>query len=89
MTTITPDSGNHSTTPASFRPAEGAPGTLTAVPHADQYRTTQQDAPERQPGAPRPTRPHPVSLGELAARLGVSDPAADEVTVTGDRKSVV
>ncbi|MER6912946.1 UDP-N-acetylmuramoyl-L-alanyl-D-glutamate--2,6-diaminopimelate ligase [Streptomyces sp. NPDC000594] len=83
MTTITPDSGNHGTTPASFRPAPGAPGTLTAVPHADQYGTTPQDAPERQPGAPRPARPHPTPLGGLAARLGVSDPAADEVTVTG------
>ncbi|MGW6457966.1 UDP-N-acetylmuramyl-tripeptide synthetase, partial [Streptomyces sp. NPDC055078] len=65
----------------SFRPRPGAPGTLTAVPHADQYRTAQQDAPARQPGAPRPDRPHPTPLGELAARLGVKSPG--EVTVTG------
>ncbi|GLF94182.1 UDP-N-acetylmuramoyl-L-alanyl-D-glutamate--2, 6-diaminopimelate ligase [Streptomyces yaizuensis] len=54
------------------------------MPHADQYRTTPQDTPGRQPGAPRPARPHPTPLGDLAARLGVSAPAADErIHVTG------
>ncbi|MGW4161056.1 UDP-N-acetylmuramoyl-L-alanyl-D-glutamate--2,6-diaminopimelate ligase [Streptomyces sp. NPDC004788] len=64
MRTITQDSGNRksnsSDAAARFSPAQGAPGTLTAVPHADQYRTT----------PPRPERVRPTPLGELAARLG-------------------
>ncbi|MFF8957036.1 UDP-N-acetylmuramoyl-L-alanyl-D-glutamate--2,6-diaminopimelate ligase [Streptomyces sp. NPDC014894] len=67
----------------SFGSGPGGPGTLTAVPHADQYRTAQQDAPARQPGAPRPERPHPTPLGDLAARLGVKNPAAADTAVTG------
>ena len=34
-----------------FAPTAGAPGTLTAVPHADQSQTTQKDAPVTYPGA--------------------------------------
>ncbi|MEO3978872.1 UDP-N-acetylmuramoyl-L-alanyl-D-glutamate--2,6-diaminopimelate ligase [Streptomyces sp. CAU 1734] len=83
MTTITPDSGNQAPESPSFRPAQGAPGTLTAVPHADQYRTARQDASVKQPGAPRPERPHPTSLGDLAARLGATPPATDGAVVTG------
>ncbi|MER7048216.1 MULTISPECIES: UDP-N-acetylmuramoyl-L-alanyl-D-glutamate--2,6-diaminopimelate ligase [Streptomyces] len=82
MTTITPDSGNHGPARPPFSPGPGTPGTLTAVPHADQYRTA-QDAPAKQPGAPRPERPHPTPLRELAARLGVRNPAADDAAVTG------
>ncbi|GAA2234633.1 UDP-N-acetylmuramoyl-L-alanyl-D-glutamate--2,6-diaminopimelate ligase [Streptomyces amakusaensis] len=70
------------TTP-SFGSGPGTPGTLTAVPHADQYRTAPQDVPAKQQGAPRPDRPHPTPLGDLAARLGVKNPAADGATVTG------
>ncbi|MGW3625881.1 UDP-N-acetylmuramoyl-L-alanyl-D-glutamate--2,6-diaminopimelate ligase, partial [Streptomyces sp. NPDC000880] len=89
MTTITSDSGNrpdHGVARGpSLRPGPGAPGTLTAVSHADQYRTAQQDAPAKQPGAPRPDRPRPTSLGELAARLGAKAASPDKVTgeVTG------
>ncbi|MFC5151441.1 UDP-N-acetylmuramoyl-L-alanyl-D-glutamate--2,6-diaminopimelate ligase [Streptomyces amakusaensis] len=53
------------------------------MPHADQYRTAPQDVPAKQQGAPRPDRPHPTPLGDLAARLGVKNPAADGATVTG------
>ena len=35
----------------SLRPGPGAPGTLTAVPHADQSQTTQKGAPVTYPGA--------------------------------------
>ena len=97
MRTITSDSGSSGSgkpdgaahgTP-SFRPGEGAPGTLTAVPHADQSRNTQQDAAVKQPGAPRPDRPHPTPLGELAARLGVKSPGSGEVTgITHDSRAV-
>ncbi|WP_442304619.1 UDP-N-acetylmuramoyl-L-alanyl-D-glutamate--2,6-diaminopimelate ligase [Streptomyces sp. 2RAF24] len=75
MTTITPRSGNRKSNSgeaaASFSPSAGAPGTLTAVPHADQYRTT----------PPRPERLRPTPLGELAARLGTEP--TDAGTTTG------
>lgn len=74
---ITPDHGNRSggrEPAASFSPITGAPGTLTAVPHPDQPRTTDQDVPAKQPGAPRPARVRPTPLGELAARLGAPAP---------------
>ncbi len=78
MTTITPHSGNRKSNsgdaPGSFGPPQGAPGTLTAVPHADQSRTT----------PPRPERARPTPLGELAARLGTEIPdAARAVPVSG------
>ncbi|QIQ05207.1 UDP-N-acetylmuramoyl-L-alanyl-D-glutamate--2,6-diaminopimelate ligase [Streptomyces liangshanensis] len=82
MTTITPDPGNRSTPPdgpdgtnRSLRPRPSGPGTLTAVPHADQYRTAPEDAPVNQPGAPRPDRVRPTSLAELAVRLGAEAPS--------------
>ncbi|MFG3493658.1 UDP-N-acetylmuramoyl-L-alanyl-D-glutamate--2,6-diaminopimelate ligase [Streptomyces sp. NPDC047928] len=78
MTTITPDPGNRSGADgdpaAPFSPMAGTPGTLTAVPHADQSRNARKDAPAKQPGAPRPVQVRPTPLGELAARLGVSSP---------------
>ncbi|MFF8605163.1 UDP-N-acetylmuramoyl-L-alanyl-D-glutamate--2,6-diaminopimelate ligase [Streptomyces sp. NPDC015346] len=77
MTTITPDSGNRKSNSgdarASFGPAAGGPGTLTAVPHADQYRTT----------PPRPEQARPTPLGDLAARLGIESPGGGPVDVTG------
>ncbi|OAR25398.1 UDP-N-acetylmuramoyl-L-alanyl-D-glutamate--2,6-diaminopimelate ligase [Streptomyces sp. ERV7] len=93
MTTITPDPGNqgrdHHAPPPSFGDPAGTPGTLTAVPHADQYRTTPQDAPAHQPGAPRPDRGRPTSLGELADRLGAEIPGSGEVTgITHDSRAV-
>ncbi|MEU4351946.1 UDP-N-acetylmuramoyl-L-alanyl-D-glutamate--2,6-diaminopimelate ligase [Streptomyces sp. NPDC023838] len=93
MTTITPGPGNqdrdHHAPPPSFGDPAGTPGTLTAVPHADQYRTAPQDAPAHQPGAPRPDRVRPTSLGELAERLGVDTPGPGEVTgITHDSRAV-
>ncbi|CAL9287551.1 MULTISPECIES: UDP-N-acetylmuramoyl-L-alanyl-D-glutamate--2,6-diaminopimelate ligase [unclassified Streptomyces] len=82
MTTITPDPGNRSGADgdpaASFSPITGAPGTLTAVPHPDQSPATDQDAPAKQPGAPRPAHVRPTPLGELAARLDVPAPHAPD-----------
>ncbi|MEU1310187.1 UDP-N-acetylmuramoyl-L-alanyl-D-glutamate--2,6-diaminopimelate ligase [Streptomyces cinnamoneus] len=84
MTTITPDPGNRGPGRPSLRREAGAPGTLTAVPHADQSHTTPQDAPAATPGAPRPTRVGPVPLAELAGQLGIPAPeGAEAVTVTG------
>ncbi|MYV57910.1 UDP-N-acetylmuramoyl-L-alanyl-D-glutamate--2,6-diaminopimelate ligase [Streptomyces sp. SID3212] len=92
MTTITPDSGNRPTPPdgpggtgRSLGPRPSGPGTLTAVPHADQYRTAPEDAPANRPGAPRPDRVRPTSLAELAVRLGAEAPGAapDPGAVTG------
>ncbi|QIP86936.1 UDP-N-acetylmuramoyl-L-alanyl-D-glutamate--2,6-diaminopimelate ligase [Streptomyces sp. Tu 2975] len=89
MTTITPDPGNRPGERPSFSPGPGAPGTLTAVPQADQYRTAPQDAPAKQTGAPRPERPRPTKLAELAARLGVQTPGAAEITgITHDSRAV-
>ncbi|MEU9096104.1 UDP-N-acetylmuramoyl-L-alanyl-D-glutamate--2,6-diaminopimelate ligase [Streptomyces sp. NPDC048361] len=75
--------------PPSFGDPAGPPGTLTAVPHADQYRTAPKDAPAKQPGAPRPEQARPTSLGALAQRLGTSDPGPGEVTgITHDSRAV-
>ncbi|MFE9401023.1 UDP-N-acetylmuramoyl-L-alanyl-D-glutamate--2,6-diaminopimelate ligase [Streptomyces sp. NPDC006530] len=93
MTTITHGPGNQDgtqdTVPPSFGDPAGAPGTLTAVPHADQYRTAQQDAPAKQPGAPRPEQARPTPLGALAERLGTNSPGPGEVTgITHDSRAV-
>ncbi|MET9799818.1 UDP-N-acetylmuramoyl-L-alanyl-D-glutamate--2,6-diaminopimelate ligase [Streptomyces sp. NPDC006368] len=93
MTTTTPDPGNRSGTHAppapSFGPITGTPGTLTAVPHADQSRTTPKDAPAKHPGAPRPAQVRPTPLGELAARLDIQTPGSGEVTgITHDSRAV-
>lgn len=79
----TPSSHRAARGTPSFSPGQGAPGTLTAVPHADQSRTTPQDATAKQPGAPRPDRLHPTPLGELASRLGVKSPEGHPADVTG------
>ncbi|WP_392754326.1 UDP-N-acetylmuramoyl-L-alanyl-D-glutamate--2,6-diaminopimelate ligase [Streptomyces sp. LN590] len=93
MTTITPDPGNRNGSDPgaapSLRERPGAPGTLTAVPHAEQSQTIQKDAPVNYPGAPRPDRLRPTTLGELAARLGVESPGSGEVTgITHDSRAV-
>lgn len=80
MTTITPGPGNHGQARPSLRDGAGAPGTLTAVPHADQSQTT---PPARSPGAPRPTRVRPVPLAELAGQLGIAAPRESAAAVTG------
>ncbi|KQX53362.1 UDP-N-acetylmuramoylalanyl-D-glutamate--2,6-diaminopimelate ligase [Streptomyces sp. Root66D1] len=86
MTTITPHSGNRKSNsgeaPGSFGPPQGAPGTLTAVPHADQYRTT----------PPRPEQARPTPLGDLAAQLGVDVPGVSRTAeisgITHDSRAV-
>ncbi|MET9360968.1 UDP-N-acetylmuramoyl-L-alanyl-D-glutamate--2,6-diaminopimelate ligase [Streptomyces sp. NPDC006632] len=93
MTTITQGPGNQDGSqddvPPSFGDPAGTPGTLTAVPHADQYRTAPKDAPVKQPGAPRPEQARPTSLGTLAERLGTRDPGPGEVTgITHDSRAV-
>lgn len=86
MTTITPDPGDHSSphTPSapSLRPGGGEPGTLTAVPQADQSQTTQKGAPVTYPGPPRPVHVSAIHLAELADQLGAEQPGS-EAGVTG------
>ncbi|WP_369200870.1 UDP-N-acetylmuramyl-tripeptide synthetase [Streptomyces sp. PU-14G] len=61
----------------SLRGTTAPPGTLTAVPQAD------QTSPESYPGPPRPTRVKPVPLAELARLLDAEAPGA-VVTGTAD-----
>lgn len=90
MTTITPDPGNQSGTGPSLRPEAGTPGTLTAVPHADQSQTTQKGHPVTYPGPPRPVQVSATPLAELAGQLGATAPeSAAEVTgITHDSRAV-
>ncbi|WP_374991082.1 UDP-N-acetylmuramoyl-L-alanyl-D-glutamate--2,6-diaminopimelate ligase [Streptomyces sp. LHD-70] len=93
MTTITPDSGNQNIRPADedgpFRASQGAPGTLTAVPHADQSQTTQKGVPVTYPGPPRPEQVSASTLATLAEQLGVDAPGTAEITgITHDSRAV-
>ncbi|MYT70555.1 MULTISPECIES: UDP-N-acetylmuramoyl-L-alanyl-D-glutamate--2,6-diaminopimelate ligase [unclassified Streptomyces] len=90
MTTITPDPGNQPAPRPSLRPGRARPGTLTAVPHADQSQTTQKGAPVTYPGPPRPADVTAAPLAELAGQLGVAAPRATvEVTgITHDSRAV-
>ncbi|MGW7417142.1 UDP-N-acetylmuramoyl-L-alanyl-D-glutamate--2,6-diaminopimelate ligase [Streptomyces sp. NPDC054863] len=89
MTTLTNDLRKRVAQAPCFRPEPGQPGTLTAVPHADQSQTTQKDAPVNYPGAPRPDRVRPTTLGELAERLGIESPGPGETTgITHDSRAV-
>ncbi|MFF3611035.1 UDP-N-acetylmuramoyl-L-alanyl-D-glutamate--2,6-diaminopimelate ligase [Streptomyces sp. NPDC002580] len=94
MTTIPPDPGNrpssHTPPAPSLRPGGGAPGTLTAVPQADQSQTTQKGAPVTYPGPPRPVHVSATPLAELADQLGAESPAGDAgVTgITHDSRAV-
>ncbi|WP_199822785.1 UDP-N-acetylmuramoyl-L-alanyl-D-glutamate--2,6-diaminopimelate ligase [Streptomyces sp. NRRL WC-3744] len=90
MTTITPDPGNQGARRPSLRSGAGAPGTLTAVPHADQSQITQKGQPVTYPGLPRPATLPATPLAELAGQLGVTAPeAAAEVTgITHDSRAV-
>ncbi|MFB7777172.1 UDP-N-acetylmuramoyl-L-alanyl-D-glutamate--2,6-diaminopimelate ligase [Streptomyces bauhiniae] len=88
MTTITPDDGNRGTHGTGREPrfssGAGTPGTLTAVPHADQSQTTQKGASVTNPGPPRPVQVSAISLAELAGQLGTAAPAETaSVGVTG------
>ncbi|MET7442399.1 UDP-N-acetylmuramoyl-L-alanyl-D-glutamate--2,6-diaminopimelate ligase, partial [Streptomyces sp. NPDC005568] len=90
MTTITPDHGNHGPPRPSLRSGGPTPGTLTAVPHADQSQTTQKGAPVTYPGPPRPVRISATPLAELADQLGAPVPASDaDITgITHDSRAV-
>lgn len=90
MTTITPDPGNQGPHSPSLSSGAGTPGTLTAVPHADQSQTTQKGAPVTYPGPPRPVQVSATPLAELADQLGTAAPdAAAEVTgITHDSRAV-
>ncbi|MCH0555705.1 MULTISPECIES: UDP-N-acetylmuramoyl-L-alanyl-D-glutamate--2,6-diaminopimelate ligase [unclassified Streptomyces] len=81
MTTITPDAGNQGDGSPSLRSGAGAPGTLTAVPHADQSQTTQKGASVTYPGPPRPVQVSATPLAELAGQLGVAPPETQGSTV--------
>ncbi|MFG3045721.1 UDP-N-acetylmuramoyl-L-alanyl-D-glutamate--2,6-diaminopimelate ligase [Streptomyces sp. NPDC048202] len=89
MTTITPDDGNRGTPRTTREPrfssGAGTPGTLTAVPHADQSQTTQKGVSVTNPGPPRPVQVSATSLAELAGQLGTAAPAesARSTGVTG------
>ncbi|MFF1399302.1 UDP-N-acetylmuramoyl-L-alanyl-D-glutamate--2,6-diaminopimelate ligase [Streptomyces sp. NPDC058287] len=80
MTTITPDPGNQPAPRPSLRSMGGQPGTLTAVPHADQSQNTQKGAPVTYPGPPRPVQVTATRLADLADQLGV--PAPEEPTAS-------
>ncbi|MFJ4622683.1 UDP-N-acetylmuramoyl-L-alanyl-D-glutamate--2,6-diaminopimelate ligase [Streptomyces sp. NPDC088812] len=94
MTMITPDPGNHAPTGPpprpSLRPQAGTPGTLTAVPHADQSQTTQKGASVTYPGPPRPVQVSATPLAELADQLGAAMPqgAAEVTGITHDSRAV-
>ncbi|GAA2249891.1 UDP-N-acetylmuramoyl-L-alanyl-D-glutamate--2,6-diaminopimelate ligase [Streptomyces atrovirens] len=90
MTTITPDPGNQNTSRPSLGPPTGTPGTLTAVPHADQSQTTQKGHPVTYPGPPRPVQVSATPLAELAGQLGAPTPerAADVTGITHDSRAV-
>jgi len=85
VTMNSPDPGNHSSPTPSLRPQAGAPGTLTAVPHADQSQTTQKGASVTYPGPPRPVQLSATPLAELADQLGATAPvtSANTAEVTG------
>ncbi|CAL9606380.1 UDP-N-acetylmuramoyl-L-alanyl-D-glutamate--2,6-diaminopimelate ligase [Streptomyces sp. enrichment culture] len=90
MTTITPDAGNQGAPRPSLRSGAGTPGTLTAVPHADQSQTTQKGHPVTYPGPPRPTQLSATPLAELAGQLGVAvpDSTAGVTGITHDSRAV-
>ena len=90
MTTITPGPGNHRPHEPSLRSEAGTPGTLTAVPHADQSQTTQKGASVTYPGPPRPVHVSATPLAELADQLGAAAPdATAEITgITHDSRAV-
>nr|WP_212912099.1 UDP-N-acetylmuramoyl-L-alanyl-D-glutamate--2,6-diaminopimelate ligase [Streptomyces sp. TS71-3] len=74
--------------PGSFGSPPAGPGTLTAVPHADQPPVTREGPQATSPGPPRPARVTPTPLAQLADQVGlrtVTGPAGshEDVAVTG------
>ncbi|WP_198668333.1 UDP-N-acetylmuramoyl-L-alanyl-D-glutamate--2,6-diaminopimelate ligase [Streptomyces triticisoli] len=90
MTTITPGPGDSPPSRPSLRSEAGTPGTLTAVPHADQSQTTEKGASVTYPGPPRPARVSATPLAELAGQLGVTAPdgPAEITGITHDSRAV-
>jgi UDP-N-acetylmuramoyl-L-alanyl-D-glutamate--2,6-diaminopimelate ligase len=90
VTTITPDPGNHTPPALSLRPEAAEPGTLTAVPHADQSQTTHKGASVTCPGPPRPVQVSATPLADLAGQLGVAVPdgTAGVTGITHDSRAV-
>ncbi|MFI1352206.1 UDP-N-acetylmuramoyl-L-alanyl-D-glutamate--2,6-diaminopimelate ligase [Streptomyces sp. NPDC020898] len=97
MTTNSPDPGNSAPSPTppapSLRPSGGAPGTLTAVPHADQSQTTQKGVPVTYPGPPRPVHVSATPLAELAGQLSapqtrIPQDATGVTGITHDSRAV-
>ncbi|MFK4147591.1 UDP-N-acetylmuramoyl-L-alanyl-D-glutamate--2,6-diaminopimelate ligase [Streptomyces sp. NPDC004065] len=90
MTTITPGPGKPGGPGPSLRSQAGTPGTLTAVPHADQSPTSQKGPGATQPGPPRPARVTATPLAELAGLLGAERPdgAAEVTGITHDSRAV-
>ncbi|MFD5125037.1 UDP-N-acetylmuramoyl-L-alanyl-D-glutamate--2,6-diaminopimelate ligase [Streptomyces sp. NPDC058385] len=74
MTTITPNPGNQPAPRPSLRSMGGEPGTLTAVPQADQSQNPQTGVPVTYPGPPRPVQVTATRLADLADQLGVPAP---------------
>ncbi len=74
----------------SFGPEAATPGTLTAVPHADQSQSTQKGHPVTYPGPPRPVQVSATPLAELADQLGVTAPdsTAGVTGITHDSRAV-
>ncbi|MFJ3333525.1 UDP-N-acetylmuramoyl-L-alanyl-D-glutamate--2,6-diaminopimelate ligase [Streptomyces sp. NPDC086766] len=90
MTTNTSGPGNPTPPRPSLRSGAGTPGTLTAVPHADQSQTTQKGASVTYPGPPRPDQVSATPLAELAGQLGAATPegAAEVTGITHDSRAV-
>ena len=90
MTMITSDSGVPGTPGPSLRSRAGEPGTLTAVPHADQSQTTQKGASVTYPGPPRPVQVSATPLAELADQLDATAPdsTAGVTGITHDSRAV-
>ncbi|MET7924633.1 UDP-N-acetylmuramoyl-L-alanyl-D-glutamate--2,6-diaminopimelate ligase [Streptomyces sp. NPDC005349] len=93
MTTITPDPGNQPAPHPSLRSMGGEPGTLTAVPHADQSQDTQKGVPVTYPGPPRPVQVTATRLADLADQLGAPAPqepaaSAGSTGITHDSRAV-
>ncbi|WP_181139732.1 UDP-N-acetylmuramoyl-L-alanyl-D-glutamate--2,6-diaminopimelate ligase [Streptomyces sp. Ru71] len=90
MTMITPQPGNQGAPSPSLRPKTGAPGTLTAVPHADQSQNTQKGASVTYPGPPRPAQVSAAPLADLADQLGVQQPESTAAVtgITHDSRAV-
>lgn len=90
MTSATPHPRNQSTTGPSRGSPAGEPGTLTAVPHADQPPSSQKGHTVTPPGPPRPARVRATPLAELAGELGVPapEPSAEVTGITHDSRAV-